>query len=102
MATVYDVTRSPWKALSDGIDRFLEDLGDLGLFAVRVFSWLWKPASRGTLLPIFYSVGVRSIPVVAVTGMFIGMVLAVQAYGQFNSLGVATRLGSIVNMSVVR
>ena len=34
--------------------------------------------------------------------MFIGMVLAEQAYGQFNSMGMATRLGGIVNMSVVR
>lgn len=102
MATVYTVSRSPWKALSDGIDNFVMDMGDLGLFAARVIAWLRKPASRGTLLPIFYSVGVRSIPVVAVTGMFIGMVLAVQAYGQFNNLGMATRLGQIVNMSVVR
>src|SRR5207247_924823 len=50
----------------------------------------------------FYSVGVRSVPVVAVTGMFIGMVLAVQSYSQFANLGLATRLGSIINVSVVR
>jgi phospholipid/cholesterol/gamma-HCH transport system permease protein len=34
--------------------------------------------------------------------MFIGMVLAEQAYAQFASLGLATRLGSIINISVVR
>jgi len=58
--------------------------------------------SPGTLLPSFYAVGVRSVPVVAVTGMFIGMVLAVQSYGQFHSLGLASHLGSIINISVVR
>src|SRR5262249_47357943 len=76
--------------------------GDLSLFAYRTVSWLLRPITRGTLLPICYSIGVRSIPVVAVTGMFIGMVLAEQAYGQFNSIGMATKLGGIVNMSVVR
>ena len=54
------------------------------------------------MTPILYAVGVRSIPVVAVTGMFIGMVLAVQSYAQFPAIGMATRLGSIINMSVVR
>src|SRR5207244_8080573 len=43
-----------------------------------------------------------SVPVIALTGMFIGMVLAVQAYNQFASLGLSTRLGSIINISVVR
>jgi phospholipid/cholesterol/gamma-HCH transport system permease protein len=62
---------------------------------------LWR-AGRAELLPVGYSVGVLSVPVVAVTGLFIGMVLAVQAYGQFAALGLATRLGGIINVSVVR
>src|SRR5438045_9476280 len=49
-----------------------------------------------------YNVGVRSLPVVAITGMFIGMVLAVQSYHEFYNLGLATRLGSIINIRVVR
>ena len=53
-------------------------------------------------MPSFYAVGVRSVPVVAITGMFIGMVLAVQSYGQFHQLGLATQLGGIINISVVR
>jgi phospholipid/cholesterol/gamma-HCH transport system permease protein len=80
----------------------LTALGDLSLFAGRVLSWAVRRPGRGTLLPVFFAVGVRSIPVVTVTGMFIGMVLAVQAYGQFASLGLATRLGAIVSISVVR
>src|SRR5208282_4359698 len=46
--------------------------------------------------------GVRSVPVVAITGMFIGMVMAVQMYNQFNKMGMATRLGSMINITVVR
>ena len=42
------------------------------------------------------------MPVVAITGTFIGMVLAVQSYSQFNQFGLATRLGSIINLSIIR
>src|SRR5260370_32094197 len=47
-------------------------------------------------------IGVRSVPVVMITGMFIGMVVAGQAYGQFAQVGLATQLGRVVNTSVVR
>jgi phospholipid/cholesterol/gamma-HCH transport system permease protein len=78
-------------------------LGDLGIFAGRTIAWMFRrrPA-RGTLIPNFYFVGVRSVPVVAITGMFIGMVLAVQSYSQFAQLGMGSRLGSIINVSLVR
>src|SRR3954469_6948036 len=83
-------------------ERFLGDLGDLRLFALRVFSWSLRGPVRGTFVPVLFSVGVLSIPVVAVTGMFIGMVLALQSYEQFAAVGLATRLGQIINISLVR
>jgi phospholipid/cholesterol/gamma-HCH transport system permease protein len=83
--------------------RALTALGDFALFAGRTLAWtVWRRPAPRTLLPSFYYVGVRSVPVVAVTGMFIGMVLAVQSYNQFNKVGLATRLGSIINIAVVR
>jgi phospholipid/cholesterol/gamma-HCH transport system permease protein len=76
--------------------------GDLAVFAAQVVAGTLRGVGRRTLIPIFHSVGVESVPVVALTGLFIGMVLAVQAYAQFASLGLSTRLGSIINISVVR
>jgi phospholipid/cholesterol/gamma-HCH transport system permease protein len=102
MATVSDPRTNRFGQLLDPLSRGIEALGDLGIFAGRVFRWVVRPPRRGTLVPVFYSIGVQSIPVVAVTGMFIGMVLAVQAYSQFYAIGMATRLGQIVNISVVR
>ena len=91
---------------ANGLARLVGDalagLGDLTVFAGRILAWTVRPPSRGALAPVFYRVGVQSIPVVALTGFFIGMVLAVQSYGQFAEVGMATRLGSIVNMSIVR
>jgi phospholipid/cholesterol/gamma-HCH transport system permease protein len=78
-------------------------LGDLAIFSGRTLTWMLRHRPcRGTVVPNFYYVGVRSVPVVAITGTFIGMVLAVQSYGQFHQLGLATRLGSIINLSLVR
>jgi len=49
-----------------------------------------------------FEVGTRSLPVVMITGMFVGMVLAVQAVAQFKSAGLEAQLGAIVNLSVLR
>lgn len=78
-------------------------VGDITLFAWQMFGWMFaaKP-KKDTLLPNFYYVGVLSLPVVALTGTFIGMVLAIHSYEQFRSMGMETRLGAVINMSLVR
>ncbi len=52
------------------------------------------------LMPQAYLVGARSVPVILVTGAFVGMVLVVQGWEQFDASGLADRLGAIVNISV--
>ena len=77
--------------------------GDWGIFSGRTLAWMFsRRPSPGTLAPSFYSVGVRSVPVIAITGTFIGMVLAVQSYSQFSQFGLASRMGAIINVSIVR
>ena len=78
-------------------------LGNLAIFSFSTLGWLFtRRPHAGTLLPNFYQIGVLSLPVVALTGVFIGMVLAVQSYAQFRMLGMETRLGAVINMSLVR
>jgi phospholipid/cholesterol/gamma-HCH transport system permease protein len=78
-------------------------LGDMAIFAGRICSWLISRLPRKeTILPCFYQIGVLSLPVVAITGTFIGMVLAVQSYAQFRQLNFETRLGAVINMTLVR
>jgi phospholipid/cholesterol/gamma-HCH transport system permease protein len=82
---------------------WIEAFGDVTLFALRTLSWLFtRLPRRETLLPAFYQIGVLSLPVVALTGTFIGMVLAVQSYEQFRYLKLETRLGAVINVSLVR
>lgn len=78
-------------------------VGDFTLFIWQTLVWLLtRLPRRETLLPNFYQVGVLSLPVVALTGTFIGMVLAVQSHFQFSQIGLETRLGAVINMSLVR
>jgi phospholipid/cholesterol/gamma-HCH transport system permease protein len=90
-------------AVGDAAFNAVVVFGDFGLFSLQSVAWAFRrrPAP-GTLLPSLYLVGVRSVPVVAITGMFIGMVMAVQTFNQFNRMGLATRLGSVINITLVR
>lgn len=78
-------------------------LGEWSLFAARAISGMLRCSYRWReLLWVSVEVGVASVGVIAITGMFIGMVLAVQAYGQFHTIGMETSLGAIIHMSLVR
>jgi phospholipid/cholesterol/gamma-HCH transport system permease protein len=46
--------------------------------------------------------GVRSVPVIMITGAFVGMTLAIQAYGQLAGMGLEEHLGVLINVSVVK
>ncbi len=84
------------------LDR-IAGIGDVTMFSLRTLLWIFaRRQRRDVLLPAFYQIGVLSLPVVALTGLFIGMVLAVQSFAQFKALGLQTRLGSVINLSLVR
>jgi phospholipid/cholesterol/gamma-HCH transport system permease protein len=80
--------------------------GDFWIFVAKTFGNLgpnllrWKNLKN--VLPQMYDVGTKSVPVVSITGAFIGMVLAVESFTQFKAIGQETRLGSVINLSVVK
>lgn len=88
-----------------GLDR-LESFGRFWLFVARLIAWLpwglFSPRSWRLLIHECYEIGVRSVMVIMVTGVFIGLVLAVQAVEQFATVGLEERMGVIVNLSLVR
>lgn len=86
-------------AVVDGITT----IGDMTLFSWQMLKWLFtRLPCRGTVLVNFYQVGALSLPVVALTGTFIGMVLAVQSYAQFHAIGLDSRLGAVINSTLVK
>lgn len=81
----------------------LAGIGGITLFFAETLAWIVRRwPSRKLLIGCMHQVGVRSVPVICLTGAFIGMVLAVQAYYQFRSLGMESRLGVMINLSMYR
>jgi phospholipid/cholesterol/gamma-HCH transport system permease protein len=84
-------------------------IDNMGRFAR--FSWQTMIASFRSCLntgtyPLIWNqmniIGVKSVPVVMITGAFVGMTLAVQAYDQLAGMGLEEHLGVLINISVVK
>lgn len=85
--------------VADGV----AELGQFATFTVRMLRWIVTDGTRWRLLrPQLYEVGVRSLPVILLTGAFVGMVLAVQSYRQFESIGRGAWSGAVINLSVIK
>ncbi|WWE60204.1 lipid asymmetry maintenance ABC transporter permease subunit MlaE [Parasalinivibrio latis] len=54
------------------------------------------------LVTQLYSVGVRSLAIIVVSGLFIGMVLSLQGYLVLSDFGAETSLGQMVALSLLR
>ena len=82
------------------------DCGRFSRFVGQTFLWIalgiGKARNWGLLLPQCFLAGAMSVPVIMVTGAFIGMVLAVQTAAQFQRAGLEDQLGMVINLSVVR
>ncbi len=90
-------------AMGRAISKRVSLAGNLALFGVSTIFWLVvKGPRRETLTQSFYNIGVLSLPVVMLTGVFIGMVLAVQCFPQFKVIGMETRIGAAINLSLVK
>ncbi len=99
MGSVYESIADVGAAVVNAV----ETLGDMTLFAWRTLVWLMtRLPRRETLFANMYQIGVLSLPVVALTGTFIGMVLAVQSYTQFKAFGLETQLGGMINKTMFR
>ena len=82
---------------------FCERIGLAGLFLIRTL--LRKPRLIKffpLLIEQIYIVGVYSLVIVVVSGLFIGMVLALQGYNILQKFSSAEQLGQLVALSVVR
>lgn len=93
-------------ALGRRISTRIEAFGRFARFASAVGGSLLNPASGwarwSRLAPQLFFIGTRSIPVIALTGVFIGAILGIEGYLQFKTIGQQDRLGGIINISVVK
>lgn len=57
---------------------------------------------NGRLAKQLFFVGTTSVPVLALTGAFIGMILGFEGYAQFQAIGQEGRLGGVINLSLAK
>lgn len=92
-----------WDVLQTRLGNWAAGLGDWAVFSTRAVSGLFtRHVKRSEVIRTCFEFGYQSVGVVALTGAFIGMVLAVQAYAQFQTLGLETSIGAVIQVSVVR
>ena len=78
-------------------------IGAIALFAVSgVSQWVRPPFYGRLFLRAFIDFAFFSLPVVALTAVFSGMVIALQSYTGFARYGATTAIPNIVLISVVR
>jgi phospholipid/cholesterol/gamma-HCH transport system permease protein len=82
---------------------FFERLGRGHLFLIQVLAAVPALARRPALTVVqVHSVGVRSLLIIVVSGLFVGMVLGLQGYNTLVAFGAEQSLGVVVALSLVR
>ncbi len=94
---------NPIAALGRGVLGALQATGALVLFALEGVSHLFRPPFYGRLfLRHLIEIGYFSLPVVALTATFTGMVLALQTYTGFARFNAEGAVANVVVLSITR
>jgi phospholipid/cholesterol/gamma-HCH transport system permease protein len=90
-------------ALGRGAIGVLRGTGAIALFALEALSHLFRPPFYGRLfLRAFVEIAWFSLPVVALTAVFTGMVLALQSYTGFARFNAEGAVANVVVLSITR
>jgi phospholipid/cholesterol/gamma-HCH transport system permease protein len=85
------------------IEKHAEGLGRILLLLFSSIKGFFKPPFEGRgIVRQMMEIGVNSLPVVLITAVFTGMVLALQSYTGFKRFGAEGLVGSVVALSMTR
>lgn len=92
-----------WTALNNALKQTVRHVQDYALLCAQAVAGIFVPPHYlGDLLEQMDIVGVGSLPIVLLTGFFIGAVLVLQTAQQFVRFGETTLTGDVVALSLVR
>lgn len=81
---------------------FLPGLGEYARLVIDVFrATIKRPPRLHLILKQLYDIGVSSLPVVAITGFFTGLVLAAQSFYQLSDKGLSSITGIMVGKAMI-
>lgn len=91
------------KTYKETIKGYLEEFAGMTLFAVRFFKELFTPPYEfKEFIKQSYVIGYKSIPLVAVTGFIMGLVLTIQSRPTLAEFGAESWLPGMVALSLIR
>jgi phospholipid/cholesterol/gamma-HCH transport system permease protein len=94
---------NPFRTLGAIVVNAIERLGRATLFLSEVVGHTWTVARRFYLvIQQVYAVGVFTLPIILVSGLFVGMVLGLQLYHTLVKFGATTSLGLVLALSLLR
>ena len=94
---------SPVQRLGRYSIRTVVNLGRFSVFSLQVASISRHlPRRARRLMDELYHIGVLSLPIVGVSGIFVGMMLGLQGYNTLIRFGAAESLGAVVGLSLIR
>lgn len=85
------------------LDRIFLELHRIYTFIIRFFKEVFVPPYEGKeILAQCYEVGVRSLPLITVTGFIIGIVFTNQSRPSLSEFGATSWLPSLISIAIVR
>lgn len=94
---------SPFKYVGNRAIAFIRELGKMGFFLICSLYYMFLPPYLfNRVIKQIHFIGIKTILVIALTGLFTGMVLTLQAYYVLVSFGAESQLGSITAISLIR
>lgn len=82
---------------------FIHQLGELTIFTIHIgLTGLRPPFRVRQVLDEVFKLGVLSLVIICVSGLAVGMVLALQGYNTLVRFGAEEALGAVVGLSLVR
>ena len=103
MTTIWFILLTPFRRVGRTIIAFLEAVGRLSIFTYRGVSAAFRP-------PIYFKqigkqmveIGFYSLPVIGLTAIFTGAVLALQSYSGFSRFSAESSIATVVVLSITR
>jgi phospholipid/cholesterol/gamma-HCH transport system permease protein len=97
------VKSNPLQAIGHGVLALFAAIGRLSLFAMEATSHCARPPFYPRLVVRqMVEIGFYSLPVVGLTGLFAGMVLALQSYTGFSRFSAESTIPTVVALSITR
>lgn len=93
----------PFKILGCQLISFINEIGRIMCFLIAsLYYMLFPPYLVNRVVKQVYFIGVKTVLVIALTGLFTGMVLSLQSYYVLVGFGAESKLGSILALSLIR